>query len=217
MIEHSPDISALAAAMYAAQQKLAGVKKDSTNPHYRNRYASLEAVIEAARGPLNEANIWFTQAPGRMVDGSLEITTMLTHAKSGQWLRSTLHVPLAKTDPQGAGSAITYGCRYALMAALGLPPVDDDAETAVAPARPTNGAAKKAPPIPSEEEKQAFKKVCWNRIKSGQYTGQELVDWWKDKDHQASVYKYLLPAEINELKEALIALRDRPSDVLAGG
>jgi hypothetical protein len=39
-----------------------------------------------------------------------------------------MSLPLAKQDPQGVGSAITYGCRYALMASLGLPPLDDDAE-----------------------------------------------------------------------------------------
>lgn len=142
MIEHTDDITKLAAAMHAAQKQLTGVKKDSTNPHYRSKYASLEAVIETVRGPLNEHGVWFTQAPGRLTTGTLEVTTMLIHAPTGQWMRSTMDVPLSKMDPQGAGAATTYACRYALMAMLGIAPVDDDGEAAVrtnaapAPARP---------------------------------------------------------------------------------
>jgi hypothetical protein len=37
-----------------------------------------------------------------------------------------LHVPAAKQDPQGYGSALTYARRYSLMAACGIAPEDDD-------------------------------------------------------------------------------------------
>jgi hypothetical protein len=37
-----------------------------------------------------------------------------------------LHVPAAKHDPQGYGSALTYARRYSLLAATGLAPEDDD-------------------------------------------------------------------------------------------
>lgn len=130
MIEMSPEVNHLFPALISAQSKLRGVVKDSKNPHFKSNYASLENVIDTARGPLHEDGIAFTQAPGALVDGAIEITTMLMH-RSGQWLRSTLHIPLQKRDPQGVGSAITYGCRYALMATLGLPPVDDDGEGAM--------------------------------------------------------------------------------------
>jgi len=112
---------------------VSGVVKDSANPHFRNRYASLEAVIDAARPALQANGLAFSQAPGALVDGAIEITTMIFHT-SGQWQRSTLHVPLTKKDAQGVGSALTYGCRFSLMAILGLPPVDDDGEAASRPA-----------------------------------------------------------------------------------
>jgi hypothetical protein len=71
----------------------------------------------------------FLQAPGGQVMGNaVELETMLMHSSSGEWIRFNTIVPLTKTDPQGVGSAITYACRYALMAMLGLPPLDDDAE-----------------------------------------------------------------------------------------
>ena len=37
-----------------------------------------------------------------------------------------MHVPAAKQDPQGYGSALTYARRYSLMAACGIAPEDDD-------------------------------------------------------------------------------------------
>ena len=130
MIETSQSIKALMTALLSVQGSVQGVAKDSSNPFFKNRYASLEAVIETIRKPMTDAGLIFTQAPCAIVNGAVEITTMIAH-QSGEFMRSTVHIPLAKTDPQGVGSAITYGCRYALMATLGLPPIDDDAEAAV--------------------------------------------------------------------------------------
>lgn len=138
MIELSAEVTELFPALHKAQGQLRGVVKDSRNPHFKSSYASLESVVETVREPLQAAGLAFTQAPGVIVDGAIEVTTMLMHT-SGQWLRSTLHVPLQKRDPQGVGSAITYGCRYALMATLGLPPIDDDGESAVDRTSPRPG------------------------------------------------------------------------------
>lgn len=130
MIETSETIVALTAAIIKVQGGISGVHKNAKNPHFRSSYATLENVIDTARPALQEAGIAFVQAPGQVIDGSVEVTTMLVHT-SGEWMRSTLHVPLGKRDPQGVGSAITYGCRYSLMAMLGLPPTDDDGEAAM--------------------------------------------------------------------------------------
>jgi len=47
--------------------------------------------------------------------------------ESGEMLEcGILHVPAAKHDPQGYGSALTYARRYSLMAACGIAPEDDD-------------------------------------------------------------------------------------------
>jgi hypothetical protein len=112
MIEHSPDITKLAEALNLAQSEMRAVPKDSSNPHFKNRYASLEAVIDTTKPVLTKHGLAFTQAPGALIDGAVEITTMLMH-KSGQWLRSTLHMPVAKRDAQGVGSA---HLRIALLA-----------------------------------------------------------------------------------------------------
>jgi len=58
------------------------------------------------------------------------VETLFLH-ESGESLRSgRLHVPAAKQDPQGYGSALTYARRYSLMAACGIAPEDDDGNAA---------------------------------------------------------------------------------------
>ena len=125
-ITHSDTITKLMGAMLQVQGQVDGVAKTSVNPHFKNRYASLESVVDTLRGPCQEAGLVVIQAPGECIEGTIAITTMIAHAESGEWLRSTVQLPLPKNDPQGAGSAITYGTRYSLMSMFVLPPVEDD-------------------------------------------------------------------------------------------
>ena len=45
-------MKALAAALVEFQKNAPTIHKDSTNPHFKNRYASLDAIMYAVRGPL---------------------------------------------------------------------------------------------------------------------------------------------------------------------
>lgn len=121
-------------AMLKVQGKIDGVRKDSKNPHFRSSYASLEAVVDTIRPACQDNKIVVMQAPGEFSAGCIAVETMLTHSESGEWIRSTLHVPVQKQDPQGIGSALTYAERYSLMALFNLPPVDDDGQAASAAA-----------------------------------------------------------------------------------
>lgn len=125
MIETSPEITKLADALLQFQSTVRAVKRDGKNPHFNSKYATLENVLDAAKPVLNANGIILTQAAGEILEGAVCVTTRLMHT-SGEFMQSTLHVPLGKRDPQGVGSAITYGLRYSLMAMLGLPPTDDD-------------------------------------------------------------------------------------------
>lgn len=147
-VKFSAEIQHIAAALLAFQAEATGVVKDSKNPHFKNRYASLEAVVDEARPVLQSVGISWMQAPGTINGGNIGMTTLLMHAASGQWISSDMEIPLGKQDPQGAGSALTYAQRYALMASLGLPPVDDDAESAM-PRNPAPSQARVGPPANS--------------------------------------------------------------------
>ena len=131
----SEQITELMAALNAAQLIAVSAKKTSENPFFHSKYADLSTVWEAL-APFREAGIVFTQCPEDSPDGYIVLDTQLTHAASGQWIRSRLKIRVGKDDPQGAGSALTYARRYALGCMSGLvTEEDDDASAASQPAK----------------------------------------------------------------------------------
>jgi hypothetical protein len=111
--------------------------KSSTNPHFKSRYADLAACVEAVIDGLNGNGIMLMQQTHECEDGVI-VETVFVH-ESGETLSGgKLHVPAAKQDPQGYGSALSYARRYSLMAACGIAPEDDDG----------NAASKKRDPHP---------------------------------------------------------------------
>jgi len=125
---HSEQLNELAAALTKAQADMDGAKKSSANPFFKSKYADLSAVWDACREPLTKNGLSVVQTAG-MEGDSVTITTMLLHS-SGQWIRDTLTMKPKDTTPQGVGSTITYGRRYALSAIVGVAPEDDDGEAA---------------------------------------------------------------------------------------
>ena len=128
MSEQSTEIGELAKALAVAQGKITGALKDSDNPFFKSRYADLASVWDACRSALSANGIAVIQMPEHS-DSGVAIVTTLAHA-SGQWMRSTLPLTPKDHSPQAMGSAITYGRRYALAAAVGVAQVDDDGNAA---------------------------------------------------------------------------------------
>lgn len=129
----------LAPALVAAQSEITWACRDSTNPHFKNRYADLQSVIEAIKPALNKHGVFFSQHPTPSDAGTLGLTTILLHS-SGEWIEDTAIIPLPKNDPQGYGSAMTYGRRYGLAAICGLFQSDDDGEAAKPSQMPVKSA-----------------------------------------------------------------------------
>lgn len=121
----SPEIDKLAEALSLAQAEIKGAPKDAKNPHFGNSYATLDSVLEACREPLTKNGIAVIQLPCSADGLTVNVRTMLTH-KTGQWIACDLTLKPVKADPQGMGSAITYGRRYALAAMAAIAPMDDD-------------------------------------------------------------------------------------------
>ena len=122
----------ISAALVKAQKAFGPALKSSTNPHFKSRYADLAACVEAVIDGLNANDIALMQNTHECENGVI-VETMFIHA-SGQTLSAgRLHVPAAKHDPQGYGSALTYARRYSLMAACGIAPEDDDGNAARKP------------------------------------------------------------------------------------
>ena len=142
----SPTIGAIAKALAAAQREIGVAHKDATNPHFRSKYADLQAVDEACRPALSKHGIAIIQGTSYM-DGFVAVTTRLLHADTGEWIESTLHIAPGKHDAQGVGSAITYARRFSLSALAAVPAgVDDDGEAAVGRGAPHGQSVIVPPP-----------------------------------------------------------------------
>jgi len=133
-MQHSDSIKELAVALHKAQGKFKSALKDSSNPHFRSKYADLTSVIDAVKPALNSEGIVFLQGLSSSENGVV-VETMLLHV-SGEWISEKLEIPASKHDAQGYGSACTYGRRYGLQAMCGVPAEDDDGNAASASAPP---------------------------------------------------------------------------------
>lgn len=122
-------MSNIAAAFVKAKRDFGPALKDKTNPAFRSKYADLGACIDAVEDALLANGIAFIQETSEDPTG-VTVETVFLH-ESGEAMRcGKLHVPAAKQDPQGYGSALTYARRYSLMAACGIAPEDDDGNDA---------------------------------------------------------------------------------------
>jgi hypothetical protein len=125
----------IAAALVKAQRAFGPALKDKNNPHFKSKYADLGACIDAVIDALNANGIALLQQTREDATG-VTVETVLLHESGESWASGPLHVPAAKQDPQGYGSALTYARRYSLMAACGIAPEDDDGNAASKPRQP---------------------------------------------------------------------------------
>ena len=123
----SETITKIAPALLSAQKAITFAAKDAINPHLKSKYADLPSVIDAVKGALNDNGIMFIQTATESEPTILRLTTRLMH-DSGEWIEDTATIPIAKTDPQGYGSSLTYARRYCLAAITGLYQDDDDGQ-----------------------------------------------------------------------------------------
>lgn len=128
MMEKSESLNELALALAKAQGAMKPALKDADNPFFKSKYADIASVWEACREALSDNGLSIVQLP-EPADNAILLTTIMLHS-SGQYLSSQLRFPIAKTDPQSYGSALTYARRYALAAAVGVYQDDDDANSA---------------------------------------------------------------------------------------
>lgn len=126
----SESIKAIAPALIKAQGEIKGSVVDAANPFFKSSYATLEAVWDAVKGPLNANGLFLSQGSIQSPGGDWALITRLIHV-SGEWIETSYPMVVTKEhDPQAMGSSCTYSRRYSLKAILSIPDLDDDAEKA---------------------------------------------------------------------------------------
>lgn len=131
-MQQSESITKLAQALSLALAEMEEVVRDGENPHFKSRYATLPAVLQAIRPVLAKHKLALVQVPG-WNEGRCTVHSRIIH-ESGEWVGGTSEAPLQKQDAQGVGSAITYLRRYSVMSLCGIGAEDDDGNEAASPA-----------------------------------------------------------------------------------
>lgn len=128
MFKTSETRKILLSAILRAKKNFDPVVKDATNPYFKSKYETLNAVLDAVEPALNAEGVTLEQP--NWTDGvSNFVTTRLEHIESGEFTESTLK--LEKTgNMQEVGAATTYGRRQTLKGLLGLKAEDDDGNAA---------------------------------------------------------------------------------------
>ncbi|MGD9630591.1 MAG: ERF family protein [Pyrinomonadaceae bacterium] len=124
-MQKSESIGNLAKSLALVQASLVPAKRDSMNPFFKSNYADLSSVWDSCRELLARNGLSVIQGNSIGPNSTIIVETILAH-ESGQWIQSELCLPLAKNDPQGVGSAMTYGRRYGLAAIIGIVSDPDD-------------------------------------------------------------------------------------------
>jgi hypothetical protein len=172
-MKQSESIKNLAIALAKVQAELQPAELNAKNPFFKSDYADLGSVVKAARSLMAENGLSISQFPGDTKPGDslrAELTSILMHA-SGEWLQQTMSLPLAKSDPQGYGSALTYMRRYAYASIVGIVTGDDDdgniasGKTNGQPATKQPPPTKKdiKPPMPTDTMRKKFHAVGTQR------------------------------------------------------
>lgn len=123
------EIKNIYSAFIKAQANIEKAVKDSTNPHFRSKYADLGNVVDAIKPHLEEQGLAFFQK-FHECDKGIKIETIVIHESGESISNGILFVPVTKNDAQGFGSACTYARRYSLQSAFGVAPDDDDGNAA---------------------------------------------------------------------------------------
>ena len=110
--------------LHKAKQSIKKVSKNSKNPHFKNNYADINALIDEVEPVLLENNLLLLQP---IEDGY--VFSRIVDIDSGEIVESCMKLPEI-LDPQKIGSACTYFRRYTLVGLLCLQAVDDDSNMA---------------------------------------------------------------------------------------
>ena len=160
-------------------------------------YADLRTILEVVKPALQAHDIRIRQGEetsfsfdeGGGMKGRLSVVyTDLVHTPTGQYERTQITIPYTKLDAQGVGSALTYGRRYTLLAALGMTnaEADDDGESTM-PVQ-MDGAA------PDSGDLVRLKGAI-DKVK----TPTELIEW-RAKAENVKAYNRLSEGERERLK-----------------
>jgi ERF superfamily protein len=137
----------VAAALMKAQEKFDPILKDTANPFYKSKYATLDQVIAATRPHLRAQNLIILQR--NLQEGDrYGIETRLLHTESGEELYSKLVAKPKEDTIQQIAGVLTYCRRYEYHTITGTASEDDDGNAASGKTEPEERRPQSVQPKP---------------------------------------------------------------------
>jgi hypothetical protein len=147
-----------------AKKEIGKATKNATNPHFKNKYVDINALIETVEGILLSKGLVLLQP---IENG--KVYTRIVDAESKEMIESFIDLPIGGT-PQSMGSAITYFRRYTLQSLLSMQAQDDDGQLASQPQRKET------------IDNTRFEKAL-ETIKQGTYYKKKRYYYFKNRNH----------------------------------
>ena len=194
----------LNAALVAARKEIHNPKFDSENPHFRSKFASLKAVIDAVIPAAADNGIAVIQDL-QEADGGMRCFTHLLHESGEQKTFGPIYVPCTKQDAQGYASASTYARRYHLQGVFCVVgDADDDG----------NAASESA--FTSVQARTKMRNELLKAATDGDdQKVAELMTARMDNDQKAELWGTLSKPQQKLIKESRDRLKETQSDVPA--
>lgn len=172
----SDSIGALGAALAKAQGEIKAAAREANNPFFGKPYSDLSAVWDACREQLSKNGLAVVQTTDN-TENKIIVETTLIHA-SGEWISGKLFLAPTKNDPQGVGSAITYGRRYSLAAIVGVAPEgeDDDGNAASG----FGGKEEKRAPAKRQEKAAEPPKEATKSCPCGETLAEKTIQYYNE-------------------------------------
>lgn len=185
-------------AFLASFNKIENAVKDSNNPHFKSKYANLEAVIDQIKPALKENSLFFIQ--------TFKIHEVATIMELSVWNEVGESIALGcislpvinKDNPQALKSSITLLRRAQLLAAFGMAEVDDD---------DGNEAAKEFKPLATEKPKEVkeIKNHAPQASANVASPAQQNMFWGKIEEHnwpEKAVKELFLKHKVESFEKA---------------
>lgn len=168
------------------------IVKESNNPFFKSKYASLDAIQEHIRPHLQKNGLVITQA-NKVWEGQAYVVTTVWHAETSESLYSEFPVVVSKHTAQDYGSAVSYAKRYSLSGLLNITVQDEDDDGAKA-----SGNVSPAVKVQNNDDDKPWlneKSDAWDKVINALKGGVSMNDVRK---------KYKVSKAVEEKLKALI-------------
>lgn len=184
-------------ALVDAREEIRNPNFDSENAHFKNKFASLKAIMESVLQIAAKHGIAVIQDL-RSVDGGIGCYTHLLHESGEEKTFGPLVIRPTKNDPQGEASASTYARRYHLQGVFCVVgDADDDG----------NGASES--PFSSKQAKTKARGAV--RAAAAESDHDEVRRLWSelDNDQIADLWASYGKADKDMIKESLELTKEK--------